>query len=208
MSDLVKELRAIAVQIGDIGGWRIAGLKIMGAADEIERLQRANSVDAAMRIAMTTGPVCPVARAILSEALADRTTDEPAALRGKPCTCSDTAVSACGVAQGDRLGELWYCRRAAQEPSDVTCPRCKGSGTIEDGGIPDGNPATEAFDIDCDRCGGTGAIPAAETTACSESGVAVGETCPHCGGAGYYTAGGHASARPCEYCNPAGRARD
>lgn len=34
--------------------------------------------------------------------------------RGKPCTCSDTTKSACGVEQGGVIGELWHCRRAAE----------------------------------------------------------------------------------------------
>lgn len=38
--------------------------------------------------------------------------ETPAAPRGKPCTCSDTTASACGVEQGGKLGELWHCRRA------------------------------------------------------------------------------------------------
>jgi len=33
--------------------------------------------------------------------------------RGKPCTCPDTSATACGVERGHRLGELWYCQRAA-----------------------------------------------------------------------------------------------
>ncbi len=33
--------------------------------------------------------------------------------RGKPCTCPDTSATACGVERGHKLGELWYCQRAA-----------------------------------------------------------------------------------------------
>lgn len=32
-----KEIRDIAVQVGDVGGWHIAGLKLLDAADELDR---------------------------------------------------------------------------------------------------------------------------------------------------------------------------
>lgn len=59
------------------------------------------------------------ARAMLEYVLsAERPADETTASRGKPCTCEDTSESACGVNNGARLGELWYCRRAAVKASD------------------------------------------------------------------------------------------
>lgn len=42
-----------------------------------------------------------------------RLAPETSVPRGKPCTCSDTTKSACGVEQGGVIGKLWYCRRAA-----------------------------------------------------------------------------------------------
>ena len=54
------------------------------------------------------------------DAAIDRVAPTKNAPRGKPCTCSDTSKSACGVEQGSRLGELWYCRRA-HETSGWQC---------------------------------------------------------------------------------------
>ncbi len=41
--------------------------------------------------------------------------------RGKPCTCPDTSSTACGVERGNKLGELWYCRRAAEKATQRRC---------------------------------------------------------------------------------------
>jgi len=103
LSYLAKELRTIAVQVGDVGGWRIAGLKIMCAADRIEQLEEASAregrharrvtieqltlrvgeLEAAL-LTIGYGGTMPVESygAIAREALADRTADEPS------CTCA------------------------------------------------------------------------------------------------------------------------
>ncbi len=49
------------------------------------------------------------AEEVAKAASAQETSSAP---RGKPCTCSDTTKSACGIEQGGVLGELWHCRRA------------------------------------------------------------------------------------------------
>jgi hypothetical protein len=69
----------------------------------------------------------------LTTALYDgRPAVETKAPRGKPCTCPDTSTTACGVERGSKLGELWYCRRAAEKTSEQpTCGLCGKPGITE-----------------------------------------------------------------------------
>lgn len=56
-------------------------------------------------------------RAMIEHRLSEITKPAPleAAAQGKPCTCPDTSATVCGVERGHKLGELWYCRRAAEK---------------------------------------------------------------------------------------------
>lgn len=45
--------------------------------------------------------------------------------RGKPCTCDNCLGSSCPcrVDAGERLGDLWYCRKQADAAGNGTVPR-------------------------------------------------------------------------------------
>lgn len=59
--------------------------------------------------------------------------DAEPAVKGKPCTCDNCLGSSvpCRVEAGERLGELWYCRKALKHthaPEKMArfpnCPAC------------------------------------------------------------------------------------
>lgn len=65
---------------------------------------------------------------------------ETSAPRGKPCTCDNCLGSStsCRVDAGERLGDLWYCRKRAEKASaDDVCREC-GAELVAD---------------TCDKCG-------------------------------------------------------
>lgn len=90
----VFELREVASGRIGYGDTKYHLQLLAMAADEIERLSAANEPEAPQDIEGTTVP----------------------RLRGKPCTCDNCLGSSvpCRVDAGERLGELWYCRKAAE----------------------------------------------------------------------------------------------
>lgn len=89
-----------------------ARVAIAWAPGEIARLreQLSRVHDALERIDPTAASIV---RAAIEPPGVDGLFVDNFAPRGKPCTCPDTSATACGVERGHKLGELWYCQRAA-----------------------------------------------------------------------------------------------